>query len=732
MKQILQNLKTGELKIADVPPPVAQKGRVLVRAAASLISAGTERMTVDMGKKSLLGKARERPDLVKQVIQKAQNEGLLNTFQAVRAKLSSQTALGYSAAGIVVDVGEGVAEFRAGDRVACAGAGFASHAEVLSVPKNLCVRLPDAVSYEAGAFGTLGAIALQGVRLAEPTLGEAVVVVGLGLLGQITVQLLKANGCRVFGVDLDKEKIKLARKLGADEATANLSEAKKLVMEWSRGRGADAVLITAATSSNQPIEFAGEISRMKGRVVAVGLVGMDVPRKLYYERELSLKISMSYGPGRYDPEYEERGHDYPFAYVRWTEGRNIEAFLDLVAEERVNVKRLITHRFPIEEGERAYDLITGETKEPYLGVVLRYDTEREIESRINLNTDNLTATKNNHAAAACVVRVGVIGAGNYAKTHLLPRFKTAGVEFGSIATASGVSARDIGEKYNFQSCVANADDVINDPNVNLIVIATRHDTHAELARRSLVAGRNVFVEKPLALNDEELASVVDAAKDSSGQLMVGFNRRFSPLARRAGEFFTNSNGSKNSGNSTTPLSINYRVNAGRLPREHWIQDRKQSGGRIVGEVCHFIDLMHFLTGAVTTRVYAEAIESRNHESINEDSVFITLRFSDGSNGSIAYLSEGDKAMPKERIEIFGDGKVFVLDDFRSATLYHKGRTESLKLRNQDKGQADEVRAACEMVLKKTVAPIALDDLTATTRATFRILDSLRTGQAMNV
>ena len=722
MKQILQNLKTGELKVADVPPPVAQRGRVLVRTAASLISAGTERMTVDMGKKSLLGKARERPDLVRQVIQKAQNEGVLNTFQAVQAKLSSQTALGYSGAGIVIDVGEDVAEFRAGDRVACAGAGYASHAEVLSVPKNLCVRLPDTVSFEAGAFGTLGSIALQGVRLAEPTLGEAVVVVGLGLLGQITVQLLKANGCRVFGVDLDNDKAELARELGADEATANSSDAKKLVMEWSRGRGADAVLITAATSSNQPIEFAGEISRMKGRVVAVGLVGMDVPRKLYYERELSLKISMSYGPGRYDPEYEERGHDYPFAYVRWTEGRNIEAFLDLVAEGRVNVERLITHRFAIEDGKRAYSLITGETKEPYLGVLLRYDTERTIESRIELGA----RAKSKGNAAASVVRLGVIGAGNYAKTHLLPHFRTAGAEFHSIATASGVSARDIGEKYNFQQCVASADEVINAAQVNLIVIATRHDTHAELARRALLAGHNVFVEKPLALDDEELESVLEAAKESSGQLMIGFNRRFSPLAQRAREFFASND------NSHAPLSINYRVNAGRIPREHWIQDAEQGGGRIIGEVCHFIDLMHFLTGAITTRVYAEAIESRNHESINEDSIFITLRFSDGSNGSIAYLSEGDKALPKERIEVFGGGKVFVLDDFRHATLYHKARAENLKLRNQDKGQAYEVRAVCDMVLKKKGAPIALDDLAATTRATFRIHESLRTGQAVKV
>ncbi|MFN2452933.1 MAG: bi-domain-containing oxidoreductase [Pyrinomonadaceae bacterium] len=716
MKQILQNLKTGDVAVTDVPPPVAQRGRVLVRTVASLISAGTERMAVDMGKKNLLGKARERPDLVKQVIQKAQTEGLLNTFNAVRAKLSSQTALGYSAAGIVVDVGEDVTEFRAGDRVACAGAGFASHAEVLSVPKNLCVRLPENASYEAGAFGTLGAIALQGVRLAEPTLGEAVVVIGLGLLGQLTVQLLKANGCRVFGIDLDEGKLALARELGADDVTADMNDAKRLVLDWSRGRGADAVLITAATSSNQPIELAGEISRMKGRVVAVGLVGLDIPRKHYYERELALKISMSYGPGRYDPEYEERGHDYPFAYVRWTEGRNIEAFLDIVAEGRVNIERLITHRFPIEEGLRAYDLITGETKEPYLGVLLNYDTARAVESTIVLRPRE-------RSGLASVVQLGLIGAGNYAKAHLLPHFKSAGAGFQSIASASGISARDIGEKYGFQKCVASADEVIAEASINLVAIATRHDTHAELSRRALLAGRNVFVEKPLALNDEELESVLDAAKESGGRLMVGYNRRFSPLARRAKDFFADIN---------APLSINYRVNAGRIPREHWVQDAQQGGGRIVGEVCHFIDLMHFLTGALTARVYAEAVSNRNHETINEDSVFVTLRFGDGSNGSIAYLSEGDKVLPKERVEIFGGGRTFVLDDFRSATLYHKGRAENVKLRNQDKGQAEEVRAVCEMVLKGTLSPIALEDLAATTRATFRIRESIRTGQALIV
>ena len=724
MKQILQNYKTGEVSVADVPPPIAQRGRVLVRTAASLISAGTERMAVELGRKSLLGKARERPDLVRQVIQKAQREGLMNTLTAVQTKLNAANALGYSAAGVVIGAGDDVTAFSAGDRVACAGAGFASHAEVLSVPKNLCVRLPDAVGFEAAAFGTLGAIALQGVRLAEPTLGESVVVIGLGLLGQLTVQLLKANGCRVFGVDLDASKVELARTLGADDGCVSGGETLNAVMEWSRGRGADAVLITAATSSDQPIELAGEMSRLKGRVVAVGLVGMRVPRKIYYERELTLKVSMSYGPGRYDPEYEERGHDYPFAYVRWTEGRNIEAFLDLVAAGSVRIAPLITHRFAIADGERAYNLIAGETKEPYLGVVLGYDTERELVRSIERRESETYAAREQARTAGAEVRVGMIGAGSYAQKFLLPNFKANGAAFHSIATASGISAHGIGDKYDFARVVASAEDVITDAAANLIVIATRHDSHAALARRALEEGRHVFVEKPLALDDEELDGVLGAARASSGQLLVGYNRRFSPHARACAESFAA---------RRTPLSILYRVNAGRIARTHWIQDPREGGGRIVGEVCHFIDLMHFLTGAVATRVYAESVTSRNEEIVEEDSVLITLRFSDGSNGQIAYLSEGDRALPKERIEIFGGGKTFVIEDFRSATLYERGRERSrTKLRAQDKGQAAEVRALCAMVRENAPAPIALHDLAATTRATFRIRDSLRTGQAMEV
>jgi predicted dehydrogenase/threonine dehydrogenase-like Zn-dependent dehydrogenase len=718
MKQVLQNLRTGQLSVEDVPPPIVRKGRVLVRTANSLISAGTERMTVELARKSLIGKARERPDLVKELIRKAKAEGLFNTVNAVRAKLDATKALGYSASGIVVDVGMDVTEFRQGDRVSCAGAGFASHAELLSVPRNLCVHLPDAVDFEAGAFGTIGAIALQGVRLAEPTLGESVVVIGLGLLGQITVQLLKANGCRVFGIDLDPAKTKLACELGAHKCAVIGSDTKRYVMEWSRGRGADAVLITAATSSNEPVQLAGDISRLKGRVVAVGLVGLDIPRQIFYKRELTLKISMSYGPGRYDPNYEERGHDYPFAYVRWTEQRNIEAFLDLVAQGSINVERLVTHRFSIEDAERAYQLIGSDGRDTYLGVLLRYDSEGEVRSRIELNERSRAPRKPEES-----VRLGLIGAGNYIRAGLLPHFKKAGVDFRSITTPSGVSAQDVGKKYGFVRAVSNADEVINDQEVNLVVIGTHHDLHAELALCALESNRHVFVEKPPALNDEQLDELLLAAANSPGQLMVGFNRRFSPLGRKAKEIFSE---------RRDPLSILYRVNAGRISKGHWTQDPHEGGGRIVGEVCHFIDLMQFWIGAQPVSVFAEAISGGNDEIVNADSVFVTLKFADGSNGCIAYLAEGDKTQPKERVEIFGGGKAFVIDDFRSAVLYKNGRQEKMKLRTQDKGQAEDVRAVCKVVMEGSLAPIPLKELAATARATFRINDSLRSGQPVKV
>ena len=713
MRQILQNAKTGAVAVADVPAPVAQPGFVVVRTSASLISAGTERLTVEAGQKTLVSRAIEQPALVKKVIDKARSEGVVATFDAVRSKLGSLAALGYSAAGIVSEVGEGVADLRVGDRVACAGVGYASHAEVLSVPKNLCVRAPDGVSFDHAAFATVGAIALQGVRLAEPTLGESIAVIGLGLIGQLAVQLLAANGCRVFGIDLDPKKIDLARQLGADDGCKSDDEARQRVLEWSRGRGADAVLITAATSSNEPVELAGEISRPKGRVVVVGAVGLSLPRKPYYDRELTFRISMSYGPGRYDRNYEERGQDYPFGYVRWTEGRNIEAFLDTIAAGRVKIEPLITHRFKIEDGERAYELITGNA--PYLGVLLQYDVGRTLESRIELPQKAFAAT------TAKSVRLGMIGAGDYAKSMLLPNFKAAGAEFRAIATASGVTARSVGEQYGFRFCASGAGEIINDADVNLVVVATRHASHAALARQALQAGKHVFVEKPLAVNDQELDEVL-AASGFGGELMVGFNRRFSPLAREAFDFFKN---------RQFPLSINYRVNAGRIAPNHWVRDVNQ-GGRIIGEVCHFIDLVHFITGSLTTRVFAEGITGRNAHSTDQDSVFITLRLDDGSNASIAYLAEGDKALPKERIEILGGGKSFVIDDFRRATAYENGHEKTSKLREQDKGQRDEIRTVMSVVRDGTPAPISLTDLKTTTRVTFRIRESLQTGLPVEV
>ena len=717
MKQVLQNRKTGRPFVAEVPVPALQTGRVLVRTVASLISAGTEKAAVELVSKGLIQEARQRPELVKAVMTKVKNDGLLNTLNAVRDKMAASQALGYSASGIVTAVAPDVDEFQVGDRVACAGVGFASHAEVIAVPKNLCVRLPADVTFESGAFGTLGAIALQGVRLATPTLGESVVVIGLGLVGQLTLQLLKANGCRVFGLDLDPSRVSLATDLGADGTAVSDENAQKTIESWTHGRGADAVLITAATESNQPVELAAQVSRVKGRVVVVGMTGLDIPRQPFYMRELSLTISMSYGPGRYDPEYEEHGRDYPFGYVRWTEKRNIESFLDLVASKRVDVDRLISHRFPIEEAERAYQLISGNGAEPYLGVVLKYDPQSDVKRRVPLIAEQTSRKPEK------TVSIGVIGAGGYVPTMLLPNFKTAGAEFRSIATASGVSAHDVGKRFGFADAVSSADEVINDARVDLVIVGTRHDLHAGLAVKALRLNKHVFVEKPLAMNEEELADVLDAATNSSALLTVGFNRRFSPLASQAKEFFATRN---------EPLSLVYRVNAGRIPKDHWSQDPVQGGGRIIGEVCHFVDFMEFLTGALPVSVFAESVAANNDRMVDTDSVLITLRFADGSNGTIAYLSEGDRALAKERIEIFGGGKSFVIDDFRKATSYKNGHEEVITLRAQDKGQLDQARVVCETILKGTAAPIGLDELAATSVTTFRILDSLRTGERVDI
>lgn len=714
MKQVLQHVRSGELEVAEVPEPSSRSGGVTVRNVASLISAGTEKMTIDFAGKSLIGKAKERPDLVRQVLDKVKKDGLIPTVQAVLSRLDQPIPLGYSCAGVVEEVGRSAAEFQPGDRVACAGMGYASHANVVFVPKNLVVRIPDDVSFEDAAYVTLGAIALQGVRIADVRLGENVAVIGLGLLGQLTVQILKASGCRVIGIDLDPAKVSLARDLGADLAVLRSEDVAGAVAAFTEGIGVDAVVITAATESNDPIELAGEISRDRGTVSVVGAVKMDVPRRVYYEKELQLRLSRSYGPGRYDPSYEEGGHDYPIGYVRWTERRNMQEFLRLVATGQVTPSRLTTHRFPIEEAEKAYAIVTGKDPQPFLGIVLTYPEERKGSP---VRTVQLRAP----APRAGRVGVGFIGAGNFARAVLLPRFaKAKDAELIGVCTARGVTARSTGEKFGFRYCTTDAARLLEDESVAAVVIATRHGSHARFAADALRAGKAVFVEKPLAINEEQLAGVLEAQAETGGLLTVGFNRRFSPLSARLKEAFSGAG----------PLAIQYRVNAGPIPASIWVHDPEEGGGRIIGEVCHFVDLIQFLTEDEPVEVFAHGLGGPTAGL--HDTVTITLRLRRGSIASINYFSTGDKSYPKERIEVFGGGRIGVLDDFRELVISQGGKREKVRRLSQDKGFDQEIAAFLAAVQEGREPPIPLRSIIATTRATFAIEESLRTGRPVPV
>lgn len=709
MRQVLQHVRSGRLELAEVPEPYAKSGGVVVRNAASLISAGTEKMVIEFAGKSMLGKARERPDLVKQVLDKVKKDGLAPTVQTVMTRLDQPIPLGYSCAGVVESVGRGGGEFAVGDRVACAGMGYASHAHAVFVPKNLTVRIPEGVSFEDASYVTLGAIALQGVRVAEPRLGESVAVIGLGLLGQITVQILRAAGCRVIGIDLDPSKIALARELGADAAVSRAEDVQGAVAAFTGGVGVDSVIITAATDSNDPIELAGELCRDRGIVSMVGAVKMDVPRKVYFEKELQLRLSRSYGPGRYDPEYEEKGHDYPIGYVRWTERRNMEEFLRLVAGGQVTPARLTTHRFDIGQAEKAYEIVTGEDRQPFLGVVLTYGDNagtgavRRMELRPRAGRDGK-------------VGVGFIGAGNFAKGVLLPRFqKTTDLSLVGVSTATGMNAKATGEKFGFAYCTTDTAQLLADDGIGAVVIATRHGSHARFAADALRAGKAVFVEKPLAIDEEGLALVMEAQAESGALLTVGFNRRFSPLVDEMRRFFT----------PGQPLAIQYRINSGPIPAGTWIHDPEDGGGRIIGEVCHFVDLAQALTGDEVVEVFAQSLGGPTAEL--HDTVAITLRYRGGSIASINYFSTGDKSHPKEMVEVFGGGGIAVLDDFRTLTLTRNGKARKVKRLSQDKGFDQEVAAFVAAVRDGGQAPIPMDALVATTRATFAVEESLRTG-----
>ncbi|MBX3340785.1 MAG: bi-domain-containing oxidoreductase [Nitrospira sp.] len=716
MKQVIQNFRSGVLKIDDVPPPMLRDGGLLVMNHVSLISPGTEKSTVQVAQKSLLGKAMERPEMVKKVLTAIQKDGLKDTLQRVFERLDTPAALGYSCAGTVAAVGADASQFSVGDRVACAGQNYASHAEVVYVPKNLCVKLPTTVDFEDAACVTLGAIALQGVRQAEPRLGDRIAVIGLGLLGQLTVQMLKAAGCRVLGSDLDGTKLDLARQLGAD-LTVRPSGLMDAATGFSEGHGVDAVIITASTKDNSPVEIAGAIARKKGRVVVVGAVGMNLPREPYYKKELDFKLSMSYGPGRYDSAYEEKGQDYPYSYVRWTENRNMAAFLDLVGDGKVQLKPLITHRFEISKADDAYRMMT-EGQTPYMGMLITYplDQQQALQPSITVVSDKPTGP----------LTLGLIGVGNHVKDMLLPQLQSqAAVSIRAVCTASGINAKALGEKLHAGYCTSDSQDVLRDPAINTVLIGTRHDTHGRLVVKALEADKHVFVEKPLCLTEEELDAIHAVYRDKAAKglrLMVGFNRRFSPHAEKAREFFAH---------RENPLVMWYRINAGKIPAEHWIQDPSVGGGRLIGEACHFVDYMQSVCGARPNSVFARRI-GRQSSGITDDQCIITLTFEDGSIGSIIYTAGGNSGLAKERFEAHADGKSLTMDDFEETHLYSGSHREVFKTSKRDKGFKTEIAHFVQTVEQGIPCVMSFGEIAAVTRACLLAVRSLQSGSAHDI
>jgi predicted dehydrogenase/threonine dehydrogenase-like Zn-dependent dehydrogenase len=727
MKQILQNYKTGELRLADVPRPALRAKGVLVATRASLISAGTEKMKVDVAKKNLLGKAMERPDQVRKVIESVRQQGLLPTYEKVMNKLDTPTPLGYSSAGVVLEVGAHADGFQVGDHVACAGAGYAVHADVAYVPKNLVVRMAEGTPFDRASFTTLGAIALQGVRQAEIRMGEDVVVIGLGLVGLLTVQLLKRSGAHVIGVELDPARAALAKALGCDRVVIGADlEVRDAVRLATGGRGADAVLVTAASSSSGPVMLAGELCRDRGRVVVVGITKMDLPHRVYYDKELTLLLSRSYGPGRYDPSYEEQGVDYPLGYVRWTERRNMAEFLRLVEEGHVQVDPLVSHRVPFADAERAYALITGKATEPYLGIVLTYPETAAPAGRVDLApSTNGGAQAGRTRAAGDPVGVGFVGAGNFATSMLLPHLKARpDVKLTGVVTASGLTARGAAEKFGFGFCASDAGELFDDPATHAVFVVTRHHLHAGFAERALRAGQAVFVEKPLATSAEEMtrvtAAVHEAARKSGrpAPLLVGFNRRFAPLSLKLAAHFPGGEG---------PLAVSYRVNAGFLGKESWYQDPSEGGGRILGEVCHFLDYVAFVAQSPLTRVFASGVRDRSGALRADDNLAVQVECADGSIGTVLYVASGDAAMPKERVEVLGRGKSAVLDNYQSLTTWAGNKKKEHKALSVDKGHKDEIALWIGALAKNAPPPIAWAELENASWATLATIESLATG-----
>ena len=711
MKQILQDPRSGGLEIVDVPAPQPAPGELLVRNAFSVVSPGTEKLAVDFARRSLFGKARSRPDLVRQVTSKLRQEGPLPTYRAVTTRLSAPQPLGYSCAGVVEAVGSAVTGFAPGDLVACAGAGYANHAELVVVPENLVAAVPEGVALEHAAYATVGAIALQGLRVAVPCLGEVAAVIGLGLIGQLTVQLLRANGCRVLGIDLDPERIAQSRAQGAEWGAAPDAIPRGWKNDATAGHGADLAVVTASASSSAPIELAAELCRMRGRIILVGAMPMELERRDFYPKELELRMSMSYGPGRYDRSYEEGGLDYPLPYVRWTENRNLQSFLALMASGGVLIDRLASDVVPFEEAERTYDeLARGERHS--LSVVFRYADTVSMHRTIPLTAARVERTRRDS------VGVAVLGAGNYAKGILLPALKRCrDTRPVALVTRTGASARRCAEQFGFAQCGTDEAEVFSNPDVDIVFVATRHDTHAQLAAAALRAGKAVWLEKPAALQLDALDDLLASAEQSGGLITLGYNRRFSPHTRAVRAAFAN---------HQTPLSIHYVVAAGPTPTGTWITDPRSGGGRIVGEVCHFVDLCTFLIGAPPETVYALAL-SRDPE--RDDSHVASLGFPDGSAATIEYLSQTSAGVPKERFEISGGGLTARCDNYR--TTWINGR-RAVRTLNQDKGQTTAVAEVIALVRDGAASPFSLTEIAAVSRATFAIAESIRSGSAVRL
>lgn len=710
MKQVLQSLKDGTTTIADVPAPRPSTGQICIQTVATLVSAGTERMLVEFGKANWLDKARQQPDKVRMVLDKVRTDGFATTFEAVKSKLDQPLALGYCNVGLVAEVGRGVHGFAVADRVVSNG----KHAEVVCVPKNLCARIPEGVSDEQASFTVLAAIGLQGVRLVSPTLGECVVVTGLGLIGLLTVQMLRAQGCRVLGIDFDPARLEMARRFGADVVNPGAGEDVLAVAQaFSRGRGVDAVIITASTKSNEPVSQAAQMCRKRGRIVLVGVVGLELSRADFFEKELSFQVSCSYGPGRYDSDYEEGGHDYPVGFVRWTEQRNFEAVLDLMASGQLDVESLISHRFALAQALEAYDLLSS--GEPSLGILLQYPgAAAEPAVALERRTVRLLESARTPSKAS----VAFLGAGNYAGRVLIPAFKAAGASLHTVVSGGGVSAVHYGKKHGFVLGSTDAAAALSDPAVDTVVVATRHDAHARQVLAALRAGKHVFCEKPLCLTLDELAEIEHTLEGDGPKpmLMLGFNRRFAPQVVKMKQLLAA---------VAEPKSFMMTVNAGAIPADHWTQDRTVGGGRIVGEGCHFIDLLRHLAGAPIVAHHVVALGRHPSLQITEDKATITLRFADGSFGTIHFLANGDKGFPKERLEVFCAGRVLQLDNFRKLRSWGWKGFSGMNLWKQDKGPQQCVDAFVAAVVGGLPPPIALDEIFEVSRASIEIAETLQ-------